>query len=72
MAIPSGSPIVLKARGRRKRETQRRHTIDEKIVVQLGSLTTCRFTTRGLKNTKRAPPPPAAPRTLYQKRVNNT
>ena len=42
VATPSWSPIVLKARGKVK---------DKKVVPQLGSLTTCKFTTRGLKNT---------------------
>ena len=55
VATPSGSPIVLKARGPRKREMQKRQTRDKKIVVQRGSLTTRRFTTRGVKNTQRGP-----------------
>ena len=53
VATPSWSPIVLRARGRKKGKTQKRQTKHKKCVAQLGSLTTCRFTTRGLKNTQK-------------------
>ena len=51
VATQSESPTVLRAWGRRKKGTQKRQRRNKKVVVQLGSLATCMFTIRGLKNT---------------------